>query len=169
MLAEAQKTGVTVTAEGDLIRPDLIAGLRFKEVRNVITRSGVVTELWRPEWLGEETRPAHVVYVTLAGFGETNWHCHKKQNDQLFVVRGLIRIAFYDDREDSQTYRRLNVLAFSNLRPTLIAIPPGVWHALKNPGPDEAAFLNMNSQVFCYEDPDDWRLPPGDASLPKPF
>jgi hypothetical protein len=27
----------------------------------------------------------------------------------------------------------------------------------------------MNSRPFCYEDPDDWRLPPGDASLPRPF
>lgn len=80
-----------------------------------------------------------------------------------------IRIAFYDDRESSETYHKLNVLPFSNLRPTLIQIPPGVWHALKNMSAEEAAYVTMNNRAFCYEDPDDWRLPPGDASLPKPF
>lgn len=168
MLTKAQKSTVTVTAEGELIRPNLIAGLRFKEVRNIITRSGVVTELWRPEWLGEP-RPAHIVHVTLVSLGETNWHCHKKQNDLLFVVRGKILIAFYDDREDSETYRNLNVLPFSPLRPTLIEIPPGIWHALKNMTTEEATFVTMNDQPFCYDDPDDWRLPVSDTNLPKPF
>lgn len=169
MLVAAQKSPPTVTQDGELILPELIAGLRLKQVQNVLARNGVVTELWRPEWLGPETRPGHVVHVTLTGFSETNWHCHKIQDDLLFVVRGLIKIAFYDDREDSPTYRRLNTLPFSPAHPTLINIPPGIWHALKNLGGDEAAYVTMNSRPFCYEDPDDWRLPPGDASLPRPF
>jgi dTDP-4-dehydrorhamnose 3,5-epimerase len=169
VLADAQKSPQTVTPDGDLVLPDLIAGLRFKDVRSVVARNGVVTELWRPEWLGPETRPGHVVHVTLAAFSETNWHCHKVQDDLLFVVRGLVRIAFYDDRAESETYRRLNVLGFSYARPTLIRIPPGVWHALKNTGGDEAAYVTMNSRAFDYDDPDDWRRPPGDAALPRPF
>jgi dTDP-4-dehydrorhamnose 3,5-epimerase len=81
----------------------------------------------------------------------------------------MFQIAFYDDREDSKTYRKLNVLPFSDLRPTLIYIPPGIWHALKNMRAEDGGFVTMNDQPFCYEDPDDWRLPPGNASLPKPF
>jgi len=169
MRSGATKSPQTSTPQGNLVRADLIAGIRLNEVRNVAARSGVVTELWRAEWLGEDTRPAHVVYVTLEAFRETNWHCHKIQSDLLFVVRGLIKVAFYDDREGSSTYRRLDVLAFSHLRPTLVSIPQGVWHCLKNLGGDEAAYVTMNSRPFCYEDPDDWRLPPGDASLPRPF
>lgn len=169
MLPTARKSPQTVTPEGELILPDLIDGLRLKTVQNIATRNGVLTELWRPEWFGPETRPGHVAYATLSGFGETNWHCHRLQNDLLFVVRGLIKIAFYDDREDSPSYRRLNVLPFSPVRPTLIGIPPGIWHALKNLDGSEAAYMAMNSRPFDYEDPDDWRLPPGDASLPRPF
>src|SRR5271156_6463948 len=119
MLAAAQKSPRTVTEDGELILPELIAGLRLKTVQNVLARNGVVTELWRPEWLGPETRPGPVTHVTPAAFSETNWHCHTVQSDLLFVVRGLIKIAFYDDREDSPSYRRLNVLPFSPLRPTL--------------------------------------------------
>ena len=169
MVANAQKAKQTITAEGRLVIPDLIDGVRLKEVQNVVARNGVVTELWRPEWLGGDIRPAHVVHVTLAAFSETNWHCHKIQNDLLFVVRGLIKIALYDDRERSPTYRRLNVIPFSHTRPTLVNVPPGIWHCLKNLGGDEAAYVTLNDTPFCYESPDDWRLPPGDASLPKPF
>ena len=169
MLPNAKKSLQTVRPDGDLFLPDLIAGLRLKVATNVVARNGVVTELWRPEWLGEDTRPAHIVHVTLAPFSETNWHCHKIQHDLLFIVRGLVKIAFYDDREDSETYCRLNVLPFSHLRPTLIRIPPGVWHVLKNFGGEEAAYVTMNDRTYCYEDPDDWRLPPGDSALPQPF
>jgi dTDP-4-dehydrorhamnose 3,5-epimerase len=169
MLPAARKSPRTVTPAGELILPDLLDGLQLKTVQNVLARNGVVTELWRPEWLGPETRPGHVTYVTLAASSETNWHCHSIQSDLLFVVRGLIKIAFYDDREGSPSYRRLNVLPFSPLRPTLIAIPPGIWHALKNLDNAEAAYVTMNSRAFDYDDPDDWRLPPGDASLPRPF
>lgn len=169
MVPEAKKSPQTVTAQGELLRPDLIEGLVFKDVRSVVAGSGVVTELWRPEWLGEESRPGHVVHVTLTPFNETNWHCHKRQTDLLAVVRGHIKIAFYDDREDSRTYRRLNVMAFSHVRPTLVQIPPGVWHVLKNIGAEEAAFITMNTHAFNYKDPDDWRLPKGNTSLPQPF
>ncbi|HEY7502148.1 MAG TPA: hypothetical protein VH740_26750 [Vicinamibacterales bacterium] len=169
MVPEAKKAPQAVTADGRLVLQDSIDGLRFHDVRSVPTKSGVVTELWRPEWLGAETRPAHVVHVAMVGFGETNWHCHRVQNDLLFVVKGHIKVAFYDDRERSPSYRRLMVLPFSAARPTLVAIPPGVWHALKNASPEEAAFITMNDRAFAYDDPDDWRLPVGEGTLPQPF
>lgn len=169
MLDDADRARQTITADGEMVREGLIEGLRFREVRNVVARNGVVTELWRPDWWGEETQPQHVVYATLAAFSETNWHCHAKQNDLLFVVRGLIKIAFFDGREDSPTYKTLNVLPFSYARPTLIQVPNRVWHALKNLDGTDAAYVTMNDAPFFYEAPDDYRRPPGDASLPKPF
>jgi len=51
MLPQAVKASQTVTPEGDLILPELIDGVRVKEVRSVVARSGVVTEAWRAEWL----------------------------------------------------------------------------------------------------------------------
>jgi dTDP-4-dehydrorhamnose 3,5-epimerase len=169
MVPEAKQAPQVVAPDGSLVLASPIPGLVFHDVRSVPTKSGVVTELWRPEWMGAETRTAHVVYVAIVGFGETNWHCHKVQNDLLFVVRGHLKIAFYDDREHSTGYKQLLVLPFSAARPTLIAIPPGVWHALRNAGPEEAAFVTMNNRPFDYENPDDWRLPVGEGTLPRPF
>jgi dTDP-4-dehydrorhamnose 3,5-epimerase len=169
MLPQAVKASQTVTAEGDLILPELIDGVRVKEVRSVVARNGVVTEAWRAEWLGAETRPNHVVYCTLAAQGVSNWHCHQHQNDLLMVVRGLVQVSMYDPRPESPTRGMLNRLAVSGVRPTLFYIPANVWHALKNLAGDEAAYLTMNSAAFDYANPDDWKLPPGDPALPPPF
>ena len=168
-MRNAEKSRQTVTPDGQMVRSNFIEGVVLKDGRNVVAQSGVVTELWRPEWKGADLRPQHIVHVTLTAFGQTNWHCHKKQQDLLFVVRGLVKVALFDDREESSTYQRLNVLPFSPARPTLIQIPPGIWHCLKNIGGEDAAYVTMNSLPFSYEDPDDWKLPPGDASLPQPF
>jgi len=169
MISAARQSPQVAAPLGALVLDDGIAGIRLYTVASVPSKSGVVTELWRPEWLGSDTRPAHVVFVAMAPKAETNWHCHRRQHDLLFVIRGQIKIAFYDDRAESTTYRRLDTRTFSTESPTLIAIPPGVWHALQNRGHDEAAFVTMNDQPFAYEDPDDWRLPIGDAQLPHPF
>lgn len=169
MLQDTQRARPTITADGDMIRENVIDGMRFKEVRHVVARNGVVTELWRPEWWGEDTQPRHVVYATLAAFSETNWHCHGKQNDLLFVVRGLIKLAFYDGREDSPTYKTLNVIPFSAARPTLIYVPHGIWHALKNLDGSESAYVTMNDAAFVYDEPDDYKRPPDDTALPRPF
>jgi dTDP-4-dehydrorhamnose 3,5-epimerase len=165
----AQRARQSITADGEMIRQDLIAGLEFKEVRPVVARNGIVMELWRPEWLGEHTRPRHVAYANLAAFCETNWHCHQVQNDLLFVVRGMIKIAFFDGRDESPTSGRLNVMPFSAFRPTLIAIPNGVWHCLKNLDAADSAYVTMNDQPFNYENPDDFKLPPNADELPYPF
>lgn len=169
MISDARQSPPSPASQGTLVLSDSIEGMRFYQSSSVRSMSGHVTELWRPEWLGRDTRPDHVVFVTMAPHAKTNWHCHRRQRDLLFVVRGRIKVAFYDDRSDSRTYRHLEVRTFSQSQPTLIAIPPGVWHALQNLGADEAAFVTMNDQPFTYEDPDDWRLPVDNGQLPRPF
>src|SRR5258707_5532855 len=80
MLEGAQKASQTVTAEGNLVRTGLIDGLKFKDVPNVLAPNGVVTELWRPEWLGEVLRPDHIDSITLAASSVTDSHLSKLQH-----------------------------------------------------------------------------------------
>jgi len=35
------------------------------------------------------------------------WHYHKKQSDNMAVVRGMMKIVLYDGRKDSTTLARL--------------------------------------------------------------
>ena len=143
-----------------------MAGVQVKEMKNVVIRSGVLTECFRPEWFDAEFHAAHVVYMAVLPGGLSSWHCHKRQNDVIVPVRGQLRIGLYDDRPESATYGNFSLLHASVARPMALRVPPLVWHAVKNPTGEEAAYIVVNDEVFNYSEPDDWILPPGSDAIP---
>jgi dTDP-4-dehydrorhamnose 3,5-epimerase len=166
MLSEARRSVQTVTADWMPVHQKLFAGVHIREIKNLIIRSGVLTECFRPEWFTPPLVPAHAVYVALMPGGISSWHCHRNQRDVIICVRGQLRIGLYDDREDSETYKACTKLNFGIARPAALHIPPLVWHALKNPTGEEAAYVVLNDEPFNYQDPDDWTLPPGSEAIP---
>lgn len=57
------------------------------------------------------------------------WKCHAKQRQLMTVPVGLIKIAFFDGREDSPTWRKSGSLLLGrpgNYR--LLRIPCGIWY-----------------------------------------
>jgi dTDP-4-dehydrorhamnose 3,5-epimerase len=60
------------------------------------------------------------------------WHIHKTQIDWWYASIGTIKIALYDTRLDSSTYKELNEFVMGDtIEPFVIKIPPGVAHGLK--------------------------------------
>ena len=166
MLGQARRAPQTVTADWEPVCHQGIAGVQVKEMKNVVIRSGVLTECFRPEWFDPPFTACHVVYVALLPGGISSWHCHRGQSDVIVVVRGQLRIGLYDDRPESATYRSFSQLNMNVARPMALRVPPLVWHAIRNPSAQEAAYIVVNDQVFNYEAPDDWILPPGSNEIP---
>ena len=54
-------------------------------------------------------------------------------------------------------------------RPTLVIVPPGVFHGVKALGSQPAMLINMVDQAYAYEDPDHWRLPEDAREIPYRF
>ncbi len=160
------KAKPSLDANWDPIHPLPIDGLKLHEVKNVVYPNGVLTEIFRPEWLDGRFPVGHVVFVGLLPGLTTQWHRHHEQEDIVFPVRGTIRMGFYDSREDSPTRGKGCVLNFNLARPRYIYIPPGVWHALRNIGSEEAHYIVLNDRPFDYANPDDWLLPPGSEAIP---
>lgn len=156
----------TVTADWNTIDPLPIDGLFLTDVKNVIYKNGTLTELFRPEWFDDQFTVRHITHVSLIPGKTTQWHRHRKQRDIVFPVRGYVRIGFYDGREDSPTHGKSCVINFNLARPRYVYIPPGVWHCLRNIGPEEAVYIVINDVVFQYENPDDWLLPAGSEAIP---
>ena len=168
MLPGAIRDAAQITPEGD-VRRNLIDGVRLREVRNVVTRNGVTTEIYRYDWESAPLHVAQAIHVSLRGRAISAWHCHERQTDRIFVVQGSIRLVLFDDREASATRGKLDVLLMSPLRPTLVTIPPGVWHGLQNLEPDTSTFVNLFDHAYRYDDPDEWRLPPDTDAIPWRF
>lgn len=165
-LFKAARSSQTITSTWDPIKPPPIDGVRMVDVKNVVFRSGVLTEIFRSDWF-EGFNVKHVVHVSLLPGSISQWHCHQEQLDIVFPVRGQIRIGLYDDRPDSATRGEGCVLDFNLHRPRYVFVPPGVWHSVKNADQaNEAAYLVCNDTLFDYEAPDDWTLAAGAAEIP---
>lgn len=156
----------SVTSSWDPINPPPIDGLVLTDVKNVVYKSGVLTEVYRSEWF-EDFPVRHIIHVSLVAGETTQWHCHKRQRDIIFPIRGQIRIGFFDSRPDSPTNGKGCVLNFNLHRPRYIDVPPGVWHSLKNVSPsEEAAYIVVNDIVYEYDEPDDWTLTKDAPEIP---
>jgi dTDP-4-dehydrorhamnose 3,5-epimerase len=50
--------------------------------------------------------------------------------------------------------------------PKLVQIPPGIWHGFQAMGETEALALHLNTEPFCFDAPDEERLPSHTELIP---
>lgn len=146
-----------------------IDGVETREVKHVVTYNGITTELFRKDWGLMEDELVHMIHVSLRPGAISAWHMHRLKTDHLFTVAGHLRVALYDDREGSPTRGLVQVEHLSGVRPTLVVIPPMVWHGVQVLSHEPGVFVNFFDHAYDYEDPDDWRLPPDTAEIPFRF
>lgn len=107
------------------------------------------------------------VYMTTAYPGVVKgWHYHKKQADNMAVVRGMMKIVLYDGREQSPTFGEVNEIFAGNHNPVLVHIPPLVCHGFKCISEEEAIVVNVPTEMYNYETPDEFRLPAHGGEVP---
>lgn len=158
----------TVTADGQAVGRT-IAGVVVKRLPPVEDERGEICEIYRPSW-GIHPDPLVYIYqVTIRPGKIKGWVEHKKQDDRIFISRGTLRIALYDNRPASETYQLLNVFTFSERNRALIIFPRGVFHAIQNIGDTEAVFINMPTAPYDHADPDKHRLPIKNDLIPFAF
>jgi len=162
------KDAQTVAAGGRVLRR-LVDGVQLQEIPNILTRNGVATEVVRPEWDIGRVPIRHMIHVTLRAHAVSAWHCHHLQTDRIFVTDGALRIVLFDDREGSPTRGQLDVLQLGRMRPATLLIPPYVWHGVQNLESQPSGFINFFDHAYCYEDPDEWRLPEDTDAIPYRF
>jgi dTDP-4-dehydrorhamnose 3,5-epimerase len=147
----------------------LIDDVKTREVRNIVTANGITTELYRPDWGIVDGGVQQVIHVALRGHAVSAWHQHRERWDYIMVVGGHMRVVLYDPRDDSPTRGHVDVFHLSPARPTLLAVPPWIWHGVQNLASQPSSFVNLFDRPYDYEDPDEWRLPPNTDEIPYSF
>src|SRR5574340_237102 len=72
-------------------------------------------------------------------------HEHKEQTDY-FCFLGKFRLYLWDNRMDSPTHRNKKIL--ENADRLIVVVPPGVIHAYKNTGEEDAIVLNFPDRIY---------------------
>jgi len=143
----------------------MIEGVIIKKLRVIPDERGRLMEILRRD--DEVFEGFGQVYMTTAYPGVVKgWHYHKKQSDNMAVVKGTMKIVLYDGREDSPTYKEVNEFFVGEHNPILVHIPRYVYHGFKCVSPEEAIVVNTPTETYNYEDPDEFRVHPHENDIP---
>ena len=143
----------------------MIDGVKVTQRKPIPDERGRLMELFRSD--EPDFERFGQVYMTTAYPGVVKaWHYHKKQTDNFICIHGTVKVALYDAREDSPTRGQVDQFFMGTHNPIRLRIPKGVYHGFKCIGEHEALLINIPTEVYNYREPDEYRLPPNDPSIP---
>ena len=142
----------------------MIQGVKVRLLKRVSDDRGWLMEVLRSDW--DIFQKFSQVYVTAAYPNIVKaWHMHKKQTDHLACIKGCAKLVLYDGRESSGTKGEINEFTIGEKNPLLVKVPPEVWHGFKAVR-ELAIVVNAPTELYNYEKPDEYRLPPNTDKIP---
>ena len=143
----------------------MIDGVKVKKLKLIPDERGRLMEILRRD--EEAFSKFGQVYMTTAKPGVVKaWHYHRKQDDNFTCVHGRMRLALYDARKDSPTYKEINEFVISLDDPMRVTIPKYVYHGFKCVSDCEAVVINNPTKMYNYKEPDEYRLDAYDNNIP---
>lgn len=141
----------------------MIAGVIYKELTKYPDERGFFEELVRvsdpffSEGFGQLSRSYMLSGVVKA------WHIHKTQIDWWYCSNGKVKVALYDSRTNSNTYKQLMEFSLGkNGQDIVLKIPAGVAHGLKVlEGPAELIYITSS----LYSKDEEGRIPYNDPVI----
>lgn len=143
----------------------MISGVKVKRLKFIPDERGAVMEILRSD--DEVFEKFGQVYLSTVYPGVVKgWHFHKKQTDHFCIIRGMAKVALYDDRPDSPTRGEVQEFVIGEQNPVLLTIPPQVLHGMKGIGTEPAYMINCPTEPYDRDNPDEFRRPWNDPSIP---
>jgi dTDP-4-dehydrorhamnose 3,5-epimerase len=143
----------------------MIDGVAVKKLRVIPDDRGRLMEILRSD--DELFSRFGQVYMTTAYPGVVKgWHYHKVQTDHFAVVRGMLKLVLYDNRDGSPTKGEINEFFLGEHNPVLVKIPPLVLHGFKCVSQQEAICINVPTEAYNYDQPDEFRIDPLKNDIP---
>lgn len=143
----------------------MIDGVMTKPLRVIPDERGYLMEIIRSD--DPFFRQFGQTYLTVVYPGAVKgWHWHKVQVDHFCVLKGMAKVALFDRRESSPTRGEVNEFFLGEKNPCVLVIPSGVLHGMKGVSPEPAFLLNLTTEPYRYEDPDEYRVHPHENDIP---
>ena len=143
----------------------MIAGVKVKKLTVIPDERGRLMEILRSD--DEIFQKFGQVYMTTTYPNVVKaWHYHKVQTDNVTVVKGMLKLVLYDPRDGSPTKGEINEFYIGEHNPLLVQIPKGVYHGWMCISETEAIAINIPTEVYNREEPDEYRIHPHDNDIP---
>lgn len=122
--------------------------LSFRKLEGRADERGVLTELFRNEWLGALPSPVQWNFVRSAPNVLRGVHVHLRHTDYVVVLRGTMMLGTCNLREGTPPFMQSRLDELTGGQLTMVTIPPGVAHGFYFP--EETDFVYA---VTHYWDP----------------
>lgn len=143
----------------------MIDGVKTKKLKVIPDERGRLMEILRND--DDVFIQFGQVYITTTYPGVVKaWHLHKEQSDNVACVQGMIKLVLYDPREQSPTFKQVDQFYLGLHNPLLVQIPMGVYHGWMCVSAEEAMIVNIPTELFNYDSPDEFRVDPHDNDIP---
>lgn len=143
----------------------MIEGVEIKKLMSIPDERGRILHMLRKD--DEIFEKFGEIYFSMCYPGIVKgWHYHKKQTDNISVIKGMMKIVLYDMRENSKTKGEIQEFFVGEQNHILIKIPPGVVHGFKAIGIEPAIAANCATEPYNHDKPDEFRIDPYDKSIP---
>lgn len=143
----------------------LIDGVQIKPLRAIPDERGWLMEILRRDETALLPRFGQV-YVSATYPGVVKgWHYHKTQVDNFTCIAGMVKLVLIDTRESSPTRDLVNEFFIGMQNPLLVQVPNLVYHGWKCISPEPSLVVNIPSEPYDHQSPDEFRLEPH-GSLP---
>ena len=143
----------------------MIDGVTTKKLRVIPDERGFLMEMLRCD--DEIFQKFGQVYLSVAYPGVVKgWHYHKKQTDNFVVVKGMLKVVLYDQRDGSKTHGEVNEFFMGEKNPMLLVIPPMVVHGVKAVGHEPGFLVNCPTEPYNHSEPDEYRIDPQGGEIP---
>lgn len=143
----------------------MIEGVKTKSLKVIPDERGYLMEMLRSD--DEMFERFGQIYLTACYPNVIKgWHYHRVQTDHFVCVKGMAKVVLYDGRDDSATRGEINEFFMGEQNQIILKIPPLVMHGFKAIGNRSALIINCPTEVYNYEEPDEYRLPYDTDEIP---
>lgn len=143
----------------------MINGVKVKQLKAIPDERGYVMEMLRCD--DDIYEKFGQTYITTCYPGVIKgWHYHKVQTDHFTCIRGMVKVVLYDDRDGSTTRGEVNEFFMGEKNSILLKIPRGVLHGFKAIGNETAVIVNVPTEPYNRENPDEYRVPYDSKDIP---
>jgi dTDP-4-dehydrorhamnose 3,5-epimerase len=137
-----------------------IRGVKVKPLRVIPDERGWLMEILRSDD-GDFYRQFGQVYTSATYPGVVKaWHYHERQVDNFACIAGMIKLVLVDTRDDSPTHGAIDEFFMGVQRPLLVQVPNLVYHGWKCIGTEVALVVNVPTEPYHYDTPDEHRIAP---------
>lgn len=148
----------------------MIHDIKVKQLKLMRDERGFLMEILRED--DELFVRFGQIYVTACRRGMAKaWHYHVRQTDHFVCVNGRALVVLCDTREESPTFGQtqefvLEAPPAESTPPVLVQIPPLIVHGFTALECEEARIVNLPTQVYRYDAPDERRYPWDSPEIP---